>query len=265
MKIRDILNEFIDDMPTGIRVKGQDITVSDLKDLANWMQLSPAETLDMLKDVHSLSSQKVGIPFTDKQYKVADLIGKGLDVASLIPLVKGATKGVKATVKAVDKSAKRQVGSQLAKSVADVSISEPNIPKDSSPPLTRKRKKFNIGDLITIKVKNEKFKVPVIGTNNSGYVVDVSSIPGKNRGETATIPDTEISESSSATVTSGNIASLGNSPHVAAGTPAVLKRWSGEPGSSGTTGKSVKHKPMKKQTASDNPITNPNVGNNLIA
>ena len=76
----------------------------------------------------------------------------------------------------------------------------------------------------------------------------------------------ELFETATAGATSsGNIASTGNSPHVAAGGPAVLRRWSGKPGSSGTTGKSVKHKAPKAQNASHNPVTNPNVGNNLIA
>ena len=73
----------------------------------------------------------------------------------------------------------------------------------------------------------------------------------------------ELFETASAGATSsGNIASTGNSPHVAAGTPAVIKRWSGSPGK---MGKSIKHKAPKSQSASDNPVVNPNVGNNLIA
>ena len=63
------------------------------------------------------------------------------------------------------------------------------------------------------------------------------------------------------TNTSAN-AGLGASPHVAAGTPTVIKRWSGSPGK---MGKSIKHKAPKSQNASDNPVVNPNVGNNLIA
>ena len=62
----------------------------------------------------------------------------------------------------------------------------------------------------------------------------------------------------------GHNAGLGGSPHRLAGPPAVLRRWSGKPGSSGTTGKSIKHKPPKMQTAKDNPVTNPKVGSNLI-
>lgn len=73
----------------------------------------------------------------------------------------------------------------------------------------------------------------------------------------------ELFESATAESTNaGNIASIGNSPHVAVGTPAVIKRWSGSPGK---MGKSPKHKAPKSQSASDNPIVNPNVGNNLIA
>lgn len=72
----------------------------------------------------------------------------------------------------------------------------------------------------------------------------------------------ELLESEASTTTAGNIASTGNSPHIAVGTPAVIKRWSGSPGK---MGKSVKHKPMKSQSAKDNAVTNPSVGNNLIA
>lgn len=61
---------------------------------------------------------------------------------------------------------------------------------------------------------------------------------------------------------SGNIASTVNSPHVAVGTPAVIKRWSGSPGK---MGKSVKHKTPKTQSAGDNPVTNSKVGGNLIS
>ena len=61
---------------------------------------------------------------------------------------------------------------------------------------------------------------------------------------------------------SGSIASLGGSPHVLAGTPAALKRWSGSPGK---MGKSIKHKAPKAQGAKDNPVTNSKVGNNLIS
>lgn len=72
----------------------------------------------------------------------------------------------------------------------------------------------------------------------------------------------ELFESDSSTTTSSSVSSLGQSPHVAAGSPAVLKRWSGSPGK---TGKSIKHKAPKKQSAKDNPVTNTSVGNNLIA
>lgn len=73
----------------------------------------------------------------------------------------------------------------------------------------------------------------------------------------------ELFESATAGATSaGNIASTGNSPHVAVGSAATIKRWSGSPGK---MGKSPKHKAPKSQSASDNPVVNPNVGNNLIA
>jgi hypothetical protein len=72
------------------------------------------------------------------------------------------------------------------------------------------------------------------------------------------ITETATAESTSAS----NIASTGNSPHIAVGTPDVIRRWGGSPGK---MGKSVKHKPVKSQSAKDNPVTNPGVGNNLVA
>ena len=73
----------------------------------------------------------------------------------------------------------------------------------------------------------------------------------------------ELFETASAGATSaGNIASTGNSPHVAVGDVATIKRWSGSPGK---MGKSPKHKTPKSQNANDNPVVNPSVGNNLIA
>ena len=62
--------------------------------------------------------------------------------------------------------------------------------------------------------------------------------------------------------TAGMNAGIGGSPGTLAGTPAVLKRWSGSPGK---TGKSIKHKTPKMQSARDNPVTNPGVGNNLVS
>lgn len=62
----------------------------------------------------------------------------------------------------------------------------------------------------------------------------------------------ELLETATAGATSsGNIASLGGSPHVVAGTPSVIKRWSGSPGK---MGKSIKHKAPKKQTPKDNAL-----------
>jgi hypothetical protein len=72
----------------------------------------------------------------------------------------------------------------------------------------------------------------------------------------------ELFESDTSTTTSSSIASTGNSPHIAVGSPSVLKRWSGSPGK---MGKSVKHKAPKSQSAKDNPVTNTSVGNNLVA
>lgn len=61
---------------------------------------------------------------------------------------------------------------------------------------------------------------------------------------------------------SGNIASTGNSPHVAVGSAATIKRWSGSPGK---MGKSPNTPAAKPQDADDNPVTNSKVGGNLIS
>ncbi len=73
----------------------------------------------------------------------------------------------------------------------------------------------------------------------------------------------DLFETATAGATSaGNIASTGNSPHIAVGKPAVIKRWGGSPGKMGKSPNTPKAKP---QNASDNPVTNPKVGNNLIS
>jgi hypothetical protein len=57
-------------------------------------------------------------------------------------------------------------------------------------------------------------------------------------------------------VTSGatgaaNVTSLNQSPHIAVGNQAALKRWSGEPGK---MGKRIKHKRPKKQKPGTNAL-----------
>ena len=72
-----------------------------------------------------------------------------------------------------------------------------------------------------------------------------------------------ITETATAGSTSAsNIASTGNSPHIAVGTPDVIRRWGGRPGK---MGKSPEPAKAKSQDADDNPVTNPSVGNNLVA
>jgi hypothetical protein len=72
-----------------------------------------------------------------------------------------------------------------------------------------------------------------------------------------------ITETATAgSTSSGNIASTGNSPHIAVGGPAVIRRWGGSPGKMGKSPGPAKTKP---QDAKDNPVTNPKVGNNLIS
>jgi hypothetical protein len=269
MRIKDLLNEFVNDFPTGLSIGGEDVTVGDIKDFAKEYNLNKDEMLELLRGIkkaHSIANKEIPIPMTDKSVRVGDVAGKALDAASLLAL-RGAGRGLPSLLKTAGKVGTRQAASQAVKKVTGIEFDPPSLGRKGGegPPIAKKKKRIDIGDLVTITMNDQKFKVPVVGVNPSGYVVDISSIPGKRAGETATVPDKSVAESSSAPITSGNIASLGNSPHVAGGSPAVLKRWSGEPGSSGTTGKSIKHKPMKSQTAKDNPVTNPNVGNNLIA
>lgn len=73
----------------------------------------------------------------------------------------------------------------------------------------------------------------------------------------------ELFETATAGATSaGNIASTGNSPHIAVGGKETIKRWSGSPGK---MGKSPDVPEAEPQDASDNPVTNAKVGGNLIS
>lgn len=73
----------------------------------------------------------------------------------------------------------------------------------------------------------------------------------------------ELFETATAGATSAsNVPSTGNSPHVAVGSPAVIRRWGGSPGKMGKSPNTPKAEP---QDSDDNPVTNPKVGNNLIS
>jgi 5'-nucleotidase len=245
---------------TGVNVLGKDITINDVEKVARALDISPSDAASYGKTIYNIARTK--IPGT--AYTVADAVNLGLDVAPMFKVFKAgklAKKGDQAgATKELGKAAAIKGATQLAKS--GVSI-DPNSSKSSTTgPSTTKRTKFAVGDMIKVPINGEEFKLPIIGVVPSGYLVDVSSVPGRRKGETLTVSASLGESASTASTSAGHVASLGNSPHIAGGTPTVLKRWSGSPG---VTGKSVKHKPVKAQSAKDNPVTNPKVGNNLIA
>lgn len=110
-------------------------------------------------------------------------------------------------------------------------------------------------------IKGEQDHVPQKLTSlDRGKMIAVQK--SGDQDEEDVIPKTDVKEATEGATTSNMNAGLGASPHVAAGTPAVIKRWSGSPGK---MGKSIKHKPVKSQSAKDNPVTNRKVGGSLIA
>jgi hypothetical protein len=265
MKITDLLTEFdASNIKTGVNVLGRDVTTGDVTDIANTLGIDPKTALDLGMDAYELANTK--IPGTD--YTVADAANMGINVASFLPIARAgkALATGKSATPALASLGKRQAAAQAVKQIGKSAVNVDSTSSTSSSGSalpSKKKSKFAVGDKIAVKIKGDKFKLPIVGLVPSGYLVDISSVPGKSSGQTMTVSDTLAEDS--ATTSSGNIASLGQSPHIAGGSPAVLRRWSGTPGSSGTSGKSIKHKKVKSQSAKDNPITNPNVGNNLIA
>jgi hypothetical protein len=267
MKITDLLTEFdASNIKTGVNVLGHDVTTGDVTDIAKTLGIDPKDALKYGLDAYTIANTK--IPGTD--YTVADAANMGIDVASFLPIARAgkAMAAGKSTAPAMSSLGKRQVAAQatkqIGKSAVNVDGTGSSTSGGSALP-TKKKSKFAVGDKIAVKIKGDKFKLPIVGLVPSGYLVDISSVPGKSSGQTMTVSDPMNETATEGSTSAGNVASLGQSPHIAGGTPAVLKRWSGTPGSSGTSGKSIKHKKVKSQSAKDNPITNTNVGNNLIA
>ena len=261
MKIKDILIEFkVPDINTGVNVLGKDITTGDIEKVATALNISPRDAVVYGKTVYDLAKTK--LPGTN--YTVADAVNLGLDIAPISKVFKAgklAKQGDKAgATKELGKAAAIKGATQAVKTGVSIDTSDPK--SSSSAPVAAKRNRFAVGDKIKVPYNGQVFKLPIIGIVPSGYLVDASSVPGRKSGDTMTVPEKLDESATEGTTSAGNVASLGQSPHVAAGTPAVIKRWSGSPGK---TGKSIKHTPVKSQNADDNPVTNPKVGNNLIA
>jgi hypothetical protein len=261
MKIKDILNELqAPDIKTGVNVLGKDITTGDVASVANALGISPTDAVRYGMTAYDIATRK--IPGTN--YSVADAVKLGLDVAPIGRALKAGklmAKGDKAgSAKAIGQAGALTAASRLART--GVSVDPSDSKSSSTPPAATKRSRFAVGDKISVPVSGETYKLPIIGIVPSGYLVDASSIPGRKSGDTMTVPEKLDEAATEGTTSSGSVASLGQSPHVAAGAPAVIKRWSGSPGK---TGKSIKHTPVKSQSAKDNPVTNPKVGNNLVA
>lgn len=268
MKINELLLEF--EMPSSLR----DVPIATVGDSS----LTAGQVADVIPGVDPKDVIKYGGQINDilqskitGDYSVSDAL---VDVATFYPalrlgkLAATARAGSGAVGKEVAKGGARNVAGKEVQKRVDVlpTVDKSKLtstPKSLSPvatsidPLIKKRK-LKVGDKVPVNVGGKQEVGVVKSVLPQGYEVSVNNTSIK-------ISD-PLSETATAGATSaGNIASTGNSPHVAVGTPAVLKRWSGNPGSSGTSGKSVKHKAPKAQSAKDNPVTNPSVGNNLIA
>jgi len=244
------------------------ITAGDVADVLPGVE--PSDVIEQGKTLRDFLSTKI-----KGDYTRADAL---IDIATFYPAFRiskwalTARAGAGAVSKEVAKGAlRREVGKEVQKQV-DV-LPTLKSPKNassggsgSSPvaasiaPLSKKRK-YKIGDKIPIDLSGRKEVGVVTNILAKGYEVDVSHIkdaPAK----VINIPEPLSEEASAGSTSSGNIASTGNSPHIAVGDVATIKRWSGSPGK---MGKSPKTPTAEPQDADDNPVTNPKVGNNLIS
>ena len=267
MRINELLLEF--EMPNSLRdtpivtVGDQSLTAGQVADAIPGVD--PKDVIEYGSDIKDFLQSKI-----TGDYTVSDAL---IDVATFYPALRigkmamAARGGAGAVSKEIAKGGARNIaGKEIQKRVDVLPTVLPGLKKGgASPepvataidPLTKKRK-YKVGDKVQVTVSGKQTVGTVKSVLPQGYQVAVDN-------KSIDIPE-PLSETATAGATSaGSIASTGNSPHVAVGTPAVLKRWSGKPGSSGTSGKSVKHKAPKAQSAKDNPVTNPSVGNNLIA
>lgn len=268
MKINELLLEF--EIPDSIK-DTTILSVGDGKltagDIANYIPgVDPQDVVKYGSKIRDVLQSKI-----TGDYSVSDAL---IDVATFYPALRlgkmamTVNKGAGAVGKEVTKAGARNVAGKEVQRRVDVlptvdksKLKAPagyNSPVATSIDPLIKKKKLKVGDKVPVNVDGKKEIGTVKSVLPQGYEVDVNN-------KSVKIPDTLAETATAGATSSGSIASTGNSPHIAAGTPAVLKRWSGKPGSSGTSGKSVKHKTPKAQSAKDNPVTNPSVGNNLIA
>jgi len=231
--------------------------------------VSAEDVIEQGKSLRDFLSTKI-----KGDYTRADAL---IDIATFYPAFRitkwalAGRAGAGAVGKEVTKSAlKKEVGKEVGKKV-DILPTMKNNEKSSSGggspsnptkvgSLSKKRK-YQIGDQVPVDIKGRKEVGVVANILPSGYEVDISHVKDAPT-KSVKIPEPMFEEASAGATSAGNIASTGNSPHIAAGSPAVLKRWSGEPGK---MGKSIKPPKSEPQDADDNPVTNPKVGNNLIS
>jgi len=229
--------------------------------------VEPSDVIEQGKNLRDFLSTKI-----KGDYTRADAL---IDIATFYPAFRiskwalAARGGAGAASKEVAKGAlRREVGKEVQRQ-GEILPTLKSTGKSSasvSPVATKvvpasKKRKYKIGDKVPVDISGKTETGVVKDVLPSGYEVDVSHIkdaPAKS----VNIPEPMFEEASAGSTSSGNIASTGNSPHIAAGKPAVLKRWSGEPGK---MGKSIKPPKAKSQDSSDNPVINPKVGNNLIS
>jgi len=247
---------------TGVNVLGKDITTGDIEKVTTALGVSPSDAMRYGKTIYDIAKTK--LPGT--AYTVADAVNLGLDIAPFLKIYKAGKLAKQGDKVGASKELSKAGALTGIKKLAGSSVSvDDRGEKSYQSPIKRKRFKFAVGDLISVPLDGQTYKLPIIGVVPNGYLVDVSTVPGKKPGEKITIPaKLDEAATSGSTSSSGN-AGLGQSPHIAGGSPAILRRWSGTPGSSGTSGKSIKHKSVKSQSAKDNPVTNPKTGNNLVA
>ncbi len=269
MKISELLIESdmtdsVKDVPV-ITFGDHKLTAGEVSDVLPGV--NPEDVIEQGKHLRDFLSTKI-----KGDYTRADAL---IDIATFYPAFRigkwalAARAGAGAAGKEVAKAGlRREIGQEIQKQV-DVLPNLKDKPKGggsvspvatSIAPLSKKRK-YKVGDKVPVNISGTPDVGIVKNVLAKGYELDVSHI--KNApSKSINIPEPLSEEASAGATSSGNIASTGNSPHIAAGTPAVLKRWSGSPGK---MGKSIKHKPVKSQSAKDNAVTNPNTGNNLIA
>lgn len=277
MRINELLLEF--EMPNALKdiplVKGfgKEVTAGDVSKVVP--DVDPETVVSTAKKgVDIARTPLLNVPGIGP-YTVQDAIIDGLLVAAdvytlgaISPAI-AARWGAKVGAKELESFAARKVATGQATKAGVKSLAKnidvlPDFKKGSGDitpptaasidPLTKKRK-YKVGDKVPVKIGGKEQLGVVKSVLPKGYEVSVAD-------KSMNIPE-PLSETATAGATSsGNIASTGNSPHIAAGGPEVLKRWSGSPGK---MGKSIKAPEAEPQDADDNPVTNSKVGNNLIS